>query len=271
MFKDSKRHSATAWNAAFALIATMTLGTGSAFAAESPWVGTWKLDKAKSQLTGETFTVSKKPNGAMHLDSGSIGYDFKVDGKPYKAAYDRTTTWTSTGERSWHSETKVKGETISTWERRLSADGKTLHVTVSGFQPDGKPFKDEQVWERAAAGEGLEGTWKLINVDVSVADVVIYTETSPDIMRVEIPGYKNVVVGKFDGGALPVQGPRVPAGMTVAFVPESRLKLSYAEKVNGKPDRYGMQTLALDRKSYTDVSWPAGKDGEKTTAVYVKQ
>jgi hypothetical protein len=42
-------------------------------------------------------------------------------------------------------------------------------------------------------------------------------------------------------------------------------------KYQGKADMYGVQTMAADGKSYTDVTWPAGKPNEKTTGVYVKQ
>jgi hypothetical protein len=41
--------------------------------------------------------------------------------------------------------------------------------------------------------------------------------------------------------------------------------------MNGKPDTYGIETLAADGHSFTDVSWNPGKESEKQTAVYVKQ
>jgi hypothetical protein len=40
-------------------------------------------------------------------------------------------------------------------------------------------------------------------------------------------------------------------------------------KVNGKEDSEGVQTLAADGRSYTDVSWSAGKESEKQIAVFV--
>jgi len=38
-----------------ALLSATTL----AIAADNPWIGTWKLDPAKSHFTGDTFTYSK--------------------------------------------------------------------------------------------------------------------------------------------------------------------------------------------------------------------
>jgi hypothetical protein len=51
----------------------------------------------------------------------------------------------------------------------------------------------------------------------------------------------------------------------------SPTKMSYINKVNGKATGYGIQTLAADGKSFTDVSWSPGKESEKSTAFYAKQ
>jgi len=51
----------------------------------------------------------------------------------------------------------------------------------------------------------------------------------------------------------------------------SPIQVKYAIKVDGKPDTFGVQTMAADGRSFTDVSWTAGKESEKQTAVYVRQ
>ena len=45
----------------------MLLAAGTAFAADNPWVGTWKMDPAQSKLTGHTIhfasgTTCKSPS-----------------------------------------------------------------------------------------------------------------------------------------------------------------------------------------------------------------
>ena len=61
------------------------LASGSARAADSPWVGTWRLDAARSHFTGDTFSYSKAANGMLRYSDGSAaGYEFAIDGKPYK-------------------------------------------------------------------------------------------------------------------------------------------------------------------------------------------
>src|SRR6266849_2202506 len=74
----------------------MAMGPVSAAAAvDSPWVGTWKLDMAKSNFTGDTVTYSKTPAGLYHISDGStVSYDFAVDGKEYPTSSGNKTTWT---------------------------------------------------------------------------------------------------------------------------------------------------------------------------------
>ena len=49
----------------------------SAWAAESPWTGTWKVNEARSQYANRTFNLSEK-DGLLHFSNGgSTEYDFR--------------------------------------------------------------------------------------------------------------------------------------------------------------------------------------------------
>lgn len=252
---------------AFALFATLP-----ALAVDNPWVGTWTLDLNKSHFTGDTFTYSKATNGMMHFSDGSVAnFDFGIDGKGYKTVYDRTTTWTAAGNNAWDSVTKANGKVLVNTHRQLSDDGKTLTITETGKRPDGTTFHDEAVYTRVTGTTGLVGKWRSTKVTISAPDSFIISSPSPGIMHWDIPAYKESVQGKLDGTDLPITGPNVPPRLTLAVKQVSPTKISYVVKGNGKPDSYGIQTLAADGKSFTDVSWSAGKPGEKATGVYVKQ
>ena len=43
-------------------------------AADASFTGTWKLNLSKSQLAGQTFTLSKSASGVMHFDSQGFAY-----------------------------------------------------------------------------------------------------------------------------------------------------------------------------------------------------
>jgi hypothetical protein len=253
-------------------LALLALTTAPALATDNPWSGTWKLNVVKSQFTGDTFTYSKAANGMMHYSDGSVvSYDFGIDGKEYKTVYGRTTMWTAAGNNAWDSVYKGNGTILSKTHRELSADGKTLTITSTGTKPDGSKFNDVVVYSRVTGTNGLAGKWRSTKVDVSAPDMWIISSPSPDVLHWDIPGYKETVEGKLDGTDLPVSGPTVPAGLTFGIKKVAPRKLSYVVKVSGKVDTYGVQTLAADGKSFTDVSWSPGKQTEKSTAVFEKQ
>jgi hypothetical protein len=69
------------WICVAALLAT---STSPALANNASWNGTWKLDRAKSQMTGDTFTYSMNATGTIRFSNGGpITYNFACDGKDY--------------------------------------------------------------------------------------------------------------------------------------------------------------------------------------------
>jgi hypothetical protein len=243
-----------------------------AFAADNPWVGTWKLDIAKSTFTGNTFTYSKTANGMMHYSDGStVNFDFGIDSKEYKTQFDRTTTWTSVGDNAWDTVAKANGAVLGKSHRQLSPDGKTLTITSTRTRPDGSTANEEDVYTRVTGTTGLVGKWRSTKVNISFAELSIVSAPSPGVLRMEFPNYKQAVEGKPDGTDLPVTGPNLPPNTTTSWKMLSPTKMSYVYKVDRKPAGYGVQTLAADGKSFTDISWSPGKESEKSTAFYIKQ
>jgi len=155
--------------------------------------------------------------------------------------------------------------------RELSADGKTLTITAAGTKPDGSTYHDERVFERVTGTDGLIGTWRSVKVVFSGPQQFVISSPAPGVLRYELPDIKASVEGRADGSDHPVTGPTTPPGMTSGFKLVNPTKLTYVLKIDGKPDSYGVQTLARDGRSFTDTSWNPGKESEKTTAVYVRQ
>jgi hypothetical protein len=250
----------------------LLLAAGAALAAENPWVGTWKLDPAKSHLAGDTFTYSKGPGALLHYSDGVVAYDFGTDGKEYKSAYDRTATWTQTGPNSWESVSKHHGKVLDKVQRKLSADGKTLTIHYTGNRPDGTPFDDQDIYTRISAGDGLLGTWKSVKVGASGGpQTFIISSPAPGVLHYEIPDLQAHAEGAADGTDHPLLGGNTPEGMTVSFKFVTPTQIKYVLKVKGKEDSEGLSTLAPDGGSYTDVSWSPGKENEKQTSIFVRQ
>ncbi len=252
--------------------ALIVLSAVTVFAADNPWVGTWKLNIEKSNFTGDTFTYSKSENGLYHFSDGSTSnFDFGIDGKEYPAMYGNVVTWTAAGDNAWDSVWKLNGTVLENVHRALSADGNTLTITESGTKPDGSTFNNVTVYERVTGTAGLLGKWKSTKVNISSPDTVIVSSPAEGSIRWEIPEYKQSLEGKTDGSDLPVTGPTVPEGLTVSIKILSATELTYTVKISGKPVSIAGQTLSADRKTIQEVVWSPGKESEKSTAVYEKQ
>ncbi|MGA2882429.1 MAG: hypothetical protein ABSG13_26035 [Bryobacteraceae bacterium] len=48
-------------------------------AADAPFMGKWKLNLAKSRLTGETLSIEQTSSGGMKYVTAEISYDFKPE------------------------------------------------------------------------------------------------------------------------------------------------------------------------------------------------
>jgi hypothetical protein len=253
----------------FALALTCAFSAIAAHAA-SPWDGTWKLDRSKSQLTGQSFTYTKLPNGLWHASFGSFAYDFAPDGKPYPFL-NYTIVTTAQGDHQITSVRSVKGKVEVTVKETLSADGKTITDESTGTRPDGTPYTSTEVSTRSGEGTGFFGKWVSIKEE-STGKSIIIISTAPDgTLTWTFPGSKETVVGKFDGKPIPIVGPTVPAGATISETAESPTRYKYTVALKDKVVAEGFQVLAADGKSFTDTSWAPGKMSEKTTEYYAKQ
>jgi hypothetical protein len=65
----------------FALVVAL-VGTPNQAVAQPSFAGTWKRNLAKSQLTGQTFSVEKTASGLLHFDMhAGIAFDFDLSGR----------------------------------------------------------------------------------------------------------------------------------------------------------------------------------------------
>lgn len=242
-------------------------------ATDNPWVGTWQLDTAKSYFPGDTLTYSITSGGMVHFsDARKIGFDFALDGRDYKSANNRTTSWTAAGDNVWNSITKVNGVVVSTAHLQLSFNGKTLSVNSTRRLPDGTTMTENMVYTRVTGSTGLVGSWQSAKVGIAAPESYQISSPANGILHWDIPTYKESVEGKPDGSDLPIAGPTTaPSDRTIAFKYLSPTSISYVVKDKGTPVTYGIQTIALDGKSFTDSSWQAGREDERSTSFYAKR
>lgn len=236
--------------------------------AASKWDGTWKLNQAKSKMTGSTVTISQ--NGNMYnVDTGAFKFSFACDGKDYHFLPDRTVSCTGSGN-SYAMTWKINGKVQSTTRRTISSDGKTLTDVETGTRPDGTSYTDHETDIRVGSGTGMAGTWKSTMVKNSAPDSMVL-KVNGDVLHFESLGYHETTDAKLDGTAAPVKGPTAPAGLMLSNKSDGPDKVVTVVTLNGKQLSQDVMTLSADGKTITDVSWTPGKESEKQTYVFDKQ
>jgi len=247
---------------AFALALAST-----AFAA-SPWDGTWKLDRAKSHLTGASYTYSKTADGMWQIKNGPITISFGADGKPYPVLdADHTMIVTMPDAHTMKTVNQFKGKTTSTSVDTLSADGNTLTDVTTGTHEDGSPFTSTETDTRSGTGDGFAGTWISTKESNNTPSTNVITTAADSVTFVD-PTSQFSLTAKLDGTPAAAVSPQMTEGVTFSYKKTSANRLDYTVMLKGSKVLEGYMELARNGKSYQDVSWLIGKESEKTTAVY---
>jgi hypothetical protein len=138
-----------------ALGVVLAAACGARAQAPDPFLGSWKLDIAKSTLVGpapKSLTVAIEPAGEARKvtvdgvgvkgESFKWGYTATLDGKDAVVtgtpAFD-TASISQSNPRESSVTYKKAGKVVSTLKTAVSADGKTMTVTSTPAEPAGKP------------------------------------------------------------------------------------------------------------------------------------
>lgn len=241
---------------------------GVAMAADSPFIGKWKLNPAKSQFAGTTMTYEMLPSGEMQMTAEGQSYKFRIDGQEYPAMWGSTAAWKQTGPDCWETTIKMGGM-MDTSSTTISADGKIMTVISKGTKPNGEKFEMDSTFARVSGGPGLTGKWRSTKVQVS-AEIWEITANGDDGLTMKIVDYDAVCSVKFDGTEHPCTGPTMPKSLTMTARKIGARSLEFTEKMEGKvvfSDRF---TVSSDGRTMTDEATPAGSN-EKIKIIYDKQ
>ena len=138
---------------------------GAALAADSPFLGTWKMNAEKSRVTGadalQNVTVKYEMDGDrlkasvdatdMKGQSVSFSYEAAMDGKPGTTTGSTTFDTIMIHRISAYSmrATGKKGDKIVYTDRRtVSNDGKTFTILRTGTDQEGKPYRSTLVFHK---------------------------------------------------------------------------------------------------------------------------
>jgi len=254
---------------ATALALVVVLG-GSLPAAENPFAGTWKLNPAKSKLTGDTMKFAKTESGGIRWSGSGLSYTFKMDGKEYKGPFGEAVVWKQIDDATWQTTDTVKGTLNNTDTSKLSADGKTLTVVSKGTKPSGETYEDTTVYERISGDKGLFGGWKDKQAKVSAPSTIEFASSGKDGLLFKSVDYKWTCDAQFDGKDYPVTGPTIPENFKLTLKHTGPRAFEMVVKQNGKALYRDSYRVSQDGRTLTVAGSPLAVN-EPYTDVYEKQ
>lgn len=252
------------------VVVILTVGTVAVAAADRPYVGTWKMNPAKSDFGETTIAYEQLPSGEMQATMEGQSYKFRMDGKQYPGPFGSMIAWKALSPNSWESTFEINGRLISTDTLTLSTDGKSLTVHSKGTKPNGEPLDNTAVLQRTSGGTGLEGKWKTKNFKSSSPNVLELSPSGEDGLKFRIVDMDLTCDGKLDGKDYPCSGPVVAEGWTVSFATPDANSLAMTVKNKGTLLYRVVYTVSADGKTLTETS-TATATKEKVKVVYDRQ
>jgi hypothetical protein len=247
---------------AFALVVALT-GVSNLRAQQPSFTGTWKLNLAKSQLTGQTLSVEKTATG-MHFDSQGFAYDFDLSGKDFPTPDGGAASWKEVNPNAWEATIKLNGKVIATYS--LSLKGDALTAVMKATKPEGGSMEQTSTWSRVSGGPGFLGKWKSTEVKGAPTTMEIAVEGASGI-TVKYPEFQVACKGSFDGKDYALTGAGSDLKQTLAFEKTGPNAIKITTKLNGKPFYVDVLTLSADGKVLTDEGNPVAVK-EPVKAVY---
>jgi hypothetical protein len=234
------------------------------------WNGTWKLDPAKSDNPGTTFTVSMSPDGVYRSGSGASAANFRCDGKGYKSLEIFTFFCTQESKSDLEITEFKNGSKARAVHWQLSPDGKMLTVHSTSLQADGSAKSKENRYSRTSGSTGFAGGWRNVNPFEPIASIWQISMDSRE-MRYSYPEKNEHVEAFIDGTDADIHGPDVLPGASIALLERNPRELGTTFKMNGRVLSVGYFRISADGRTLTDSYWQPNRPGEKAVLVYDKQ
>jgi len=243
----------------FRLLLVAWLATGTLWAADDPFVGKWKLNPSKSQLTDQMKVEAAGANKyALDLGGGTVE-TIVADGTDQPGIFGTTLSITVEGPDTWKVVRKRDGRIMLTGIWKLSQDDKTLSDTFRASQPDGSTLSLDYVYERISAGSGFVGTWESTSEKVNSAFEFEIQPYQGDGLSFITPSEHETQSMLFNGKDYPDVGPDVPAGTMSSGRRVNERTLELTDKMSGKVTTTRRIELSSDLKTLKMTVLPLGQ------------
>jgi hypothetical protein len=246
-----------------------------AWAAQSPFDGTWKIDLSKIQFPEKPDTWVLQ-NGSYQCSTCVPKINVKADGTDQPTPgtkYTDTLAVKVLDDKTVEMTSKKGGKVTETEKNTVSVDGKTITSEFTEYPETSKqPVTGKIMLTRTAAGpagsHAFSGSWRTQKADaVSDNGLTLTFKSTADGLTTSSPtgeGYD----AKFDGKEYPIKGD--VAGSTVTLTKVNDHSIDETIKRDGKIVAVNHMTVSADGKMITTKSEDK-EHGTTTTWTATKQ
>lgn len=233
----------------FPLVLALSLMACAAWAADAPFVGAWKLNPSRSQLTDQMKVESIFGN-RYSFDFGAGTETVAADGTDQPGYGGTTLAVTLLGPDALKVVRKKDGHMLLTADWKLAKDGSVLSDDFTSFAPDGTPSEYKYVYQRTTPTSGFAGTWESASVKIDfelVIKIQPYDGAGLSIISPTSDKPKNL---SFDGKDYPNLSSNALTGATYS-ARRTDHSLEITDKVKGQAVDTQQYTLSADLKTLT--------------------
>jgi hypothetical protein len=253
-----------------AMLPAICVAATMALAAQSPFIGEWKLDSSRSR-TPDEMKVQHKEGNTYLFDFGGGAETIVADGTDQKGLQGTLLSVEEESADTWIVKRKM-GERLllrATW--KLSADGKTLTDYYREFESDGTTMSLDYVYERTGGtGSGFAADWQSIKETNNATILMQVKAFQGDGLSFISPAEHMTRNVKFDGKDYPIEGSNTGRGATSSVRRVNDHNLVMTEKADGKVMDTQEIVLSGDGKTLTITVRFAGRE-KPNVLVFARQ
>jgi len=242
------------------ILPVLCMAAGAASAAESPFIGQWKLDPAKTRMPDQMKVESKGAN-TYAFDFGGGAETIVVDGTEQPGGYGGTVLSVKPeAADTWVVQRKKDGQLMikATWT--LSKDGRTLRDDFRQWGGSGRMVSMELIYQRTGAGSGFAGDWQSIKETMTTPFPMQVKAFQGDGLSFTTAVDSKTLSVKFDGKDYPQEGPFVRKGASSSVKRVDARTLVITDKADGKVTDTETVGLSPDLKTLTVTTRYVGSD-----------
>lgn len=255
----------------FRLLLVACLVTSSAWAANDPFVGKWKVNPSKSKLNDEMKVEVAGANRYTFTFAPGLVDTVVADGSDQPALRGTTLSVTVKGPHNWEVIRKMKDRTLLTAYWKLSEDGKTLNDAYTEYAPDGSASSVPYVYERTAGSSGFTGTWDSKSEKVKAGIELQIQPFEADGLSLNSPDAEMNKKMKFDGKDYPDLDPNQDPGSASSGRRVNERSLEITDKFKDKITGTRQIELSTDRKTLTMTVRLVGQNRPKSILVFDRE